>query len=245
MEEEYEEALASLPENLRQLIMDGYKPSYHKRWNKWTLRKRIYGKDYMVYVPREFSDTMQIIKAYNMKKKADALVQASDYVLEGKIREIAKDERKPIIKKEIEDAAWMHNLYHDLGKYAFLQLVKYVDWTPDDVKNSEKAFNKLRAYFDTLLKYREQAKTIQELQEQILRYDMFTTYLESKMREAVDYVNELKATIQKQQVFIQSILDNLDPDSSRRILSALVATLGTPVLNQEVEANAGEKAKRN
>jgi hypothetical protein len=54
LEEEYEEALASLPENLRQLIMDGYKPSYHKRWNKWTLRKRIYGKDYMVYVPREF-----------------------------------------------------------------------------------------------------------------------------------------------------------------------------------------------
>jgi len=230
LEEEYEEALASLPENVRQLIMDGYKPSYHKRWNKWTLRKRIYGKDYMVYVPRKFSDTMQIIKAYNMKKKADALVQASDYVLEGKLREIAKDERKPIIKKEIEDAAWMHNLYHDLGKYAFLQLVKYVDWTPDDVKNSEKAFNKLRAYFDTLLKYREQAKTIQELQERILKYEMFATYIESKVKEVIDYINKLESTIQKQQLIIQLLISKLDPDNAKSLLSVLATIIGTPVL---------------
>ena len=128
VEEEYKKALASLPENLQQLIMQGFRPSYHKRLKRWILRKKVYGKDSMVYVPNEFSDVMQIIKAYNMmKKKEEKLADASDYVLEGSLREIPKDERKPIIKKEIEDAAWTHNLYHDLGKYAFTQLVKFID----------------------------------------------------------------------------------------------------------------------
>jgi len=243
LEDAYQEALNSLPENFKRLVLDGYTPVYYKPLDKWALRKLVNGKRDVVYVPKEFSDSMQIIKAFHMKKKADTLVQASDFVLEGKIREIPKDERKPIIKKEIEDAAWVHNLYHDLGKYAYHQLVKYVDWSPNDTKDSDQAFSKLKAYFDTLLNYRDQAKVVQELQEQNLKYDMYATYLESKMREAIDYVNELKATIQKQQVFIQSILDNLDPDSSRRILSALVATLGTPVLTQEVEPETSIEEK--
>jgi len=225
VEEEYKKALASLPENLRQLIMQGFRPSYHKRLKRWILRKKVYGKDNMVYVPNEFSDAMQVIKAYNMKKKAEKLTEASDYVLEGKIREIQKDERKPIIKKEIEDAAWIHNLYHDLGKYTFTQLVKFVDWTPNDTRDSEKAFNKLRAYFDTLLKYRDQAKIVQELQEQILRYDMFATYLESKVKEAVKYMEEQKFTIEKQQLFIQLLLNSLDPNTAKRMLAAFAAAI--------------------
>jgi len=124
----------------------------------------------------------------------------------------------------------MHNLYHDLGKYAFLQLVKYVDWTPDDMKNSEKAFNKLKAYFDTLLKYREQAKTIQELQERILKYEMFATYIESKVKEVIDYINKLESTIQKQQLIIQLLISKLDPDNAKRLLSVLATIIGTPVL---------------
>ena len=168
-----------------------------------------------------------------MKKKEEKLVEASDYVLEGSLREIQKDERKPIIKKEIEDAAWTHNLYHDLGKYAYHQLVKYVDWSPNDTRDSEQAFNKLKAYFDTLLKYRDQAKTIQELQEQILRYDIFTTYVESKMKEAADYVNELKATIQKQQVFIQLLLSKLDPATAKRMLAAFAATIEASTFEQK------------
>jgi hypothetical protein len=232
VEEEYKKALASLPENLRQLIMQGFRPSYHKRLKRWILRKKVYGKDNMVYVPNEFSDAMQIIKAYNMKK-VEKLADASDYVLEGKIREIPKEERKPIMKKEIEDAAWTHNLYHDLGKYAYHQLVKYVEWSPNDTKDSEQAFNKLRNYFDTLLKYRDQAKIVQGLQEQILRYDMFTTYLESQIKEVVEYVNELKATIEKQQLFIQLLLNSLDPNTAKRMLAAFAAAIEASAFEQK------------
>ena len=160
--------------------------------------------------------------------------------MEGKIREIQKDERKPILKKEIEDAAWTHNLYHDLGKYAFTQLVKYVEWSPNDTKDSERAFNKLRAYFDTLLKYRDQAKTIQELQEQNLRYDIFTTALESQIKEVVEYVDELKATIEKQQLFIQLLLSKLDPATAKRMLVAFATTIEASAFEQKESSKKAE-----
>jgi len=98
------------------------------------------------------------------------------------------------------------------------------------MKNSEKAFNKLRAYFDTLLKYREQAKTIQELQERILKYEMFATYIESKVKEVIDYINKLESTIQKQQLIIQLLISKLDPDNAKSLLSVLATIIGTPVL---------------
>ena len=76
-----------------------------------------------------------------------------------------KDARKPIREKEIEDAAWFHNLLHDLGKHTYHKLVQYVNWTEEDMANPEHATKTLTSYIDTLQRLIEDSGQIPKLKE--------------------------------------------------------------------------------
>jgi len=77
-----------------------------------------------------------------------------------------KDSKKPIRAKEIEDAAWFHNLLHDVGKYVFHRMVQFVDWTDEDMNDYEKARDKLTSFIDTIHSLIEDSGKIQRLEDE-------------------------------------------------------------------------------
>jgi len=77
-----------------------------------------------------------------------------------------KDSKKPIRAKEIEDAAWFHNLLHDLGKYVYHKMVKFVDWTDEDMNDYEHAHKKLAGFIDSIHALIEDSGKVQRLEDE-------------------------------------------------------------------------------
>jgi len=77
-----------------------------------------------------------------------------------------KDARKPIREKEIEDAAWFHNLLHDLGKHVFTKMVKFVEWGDQDMNDYEKARAKLCNFIDSVQALIEDSGKIERLEDE-------------------------------------------------------------------------------
>jgi hypothetical protein len=94
------------------------------------------------------------------------------------IREARKLESKPIIAKEIEDSAWFHNLLHDLGKYVYHRLVKYVDWGAAEIESEKQAFAKLSAAVDDLMRFKDKLAAYEKVK---LERDIHEMYLITSM----------------------------------------------------------------
>jgi len=187
--EEFEDRLAelleSLPAPLAEAIKAGFGPTYKKPVKRWYLQKR---GEKAILVPKEYDEVIREI--YELRKKAKQAKEAEDY--EKRIREAHKRSDQPVLAKEIEDAAWFHNLLHDLGKYAYHRLVKYVKWGPDEVEDPKAAFNRLSGFLEELMKFREDAARLQELEEELAVSEIYLTAYQDALERLASQLRTYK-----------------------------------------------------
>lgn len=143
-----------------------------------------------------------------------------------KLREQRLDTKKPILEKEIEKAAWFHNLILDLGHHTFTKIVRYVPWDLECAQDEQKALNLLTSYVDTLVKLHKQ---VEEYRATELKLILAEQYLE-KMGEAIDRLME---RVKKQDMIIQSLLPNLCPGCVQRALARLIVTFSLTQFGQQ------------
>jgi hypothetical protein len=106
------------------------------------------------------------------------------------LRAAREDSRRPILVKEIEDAAWFHNLLHDVGKYVYHRLVKYVEWTEEKVRDEEKAFEAIAGYLDSMMEVAEKAHVLEELKVENMALDAYLTFSLDLLAKARDRLAE-------------------------------------------------------
>ena len=93
-----------------------------------------------------------------------------DYMRE--LRERQKDARLPLIEREIEDAAWFHNLCHVVGKNVVLNLWGESELQQTKTENWTLASASILARFDGLMKYREKAGQMQRIEAHLAGYEL-------------------------------------------------------------------------
>ena len=96
-------------------------------------------------------------KAIQVKVPADAEHEAET-------RKAARQVNKPIIAKEIEDAAWFHNLLHDVGNHVYHSVVTHVVLGEEELRDYEKARAKIVAYYDVLESLMAEADRVVEVE---------------------------------------------------------------------------------
>ena len=205
--------LGRLPPELVELIELGYKPTFHRATGRWYLQKRIGKKVSRKVVPKEYDDVMARLRSLLDREEGKAIQNM--YKQHLKLRETVKRSEKPIIAKEIEDSAWFHNLLHDLGKYAYHRLVRYVDWTPEDVKDYKKAFDKLSDMLDNLMMLIEDAKKLERLVDE-------RDALKFALSMALDQANELLALVRSYQQYVNLLLQYIPDDKKTVLLNSLI-----------------------
>jgi hypothetical protein len=111
-----------------------------------------------------------------------------NYVM--RLRETSIQSSKPILAKEIQDYAWSHNLYHDVGKYVCLELAKYVQFDDEDLNDSQRAFMKITGVFRDLLRFAEDVKQVEKLRAEKEAMDVLLTVATDYLEKAVKKLNE-------------------------------------------------------
>jgi hypothetical protein len=91
---------------------------------------------------------------------------AEDAKLADKTFTEQKDSKRPVREKEIEDAAWFHNLLHDVGKHTFTKMVQFVEWSNEDMNDYEKARTKLCKFIDSVESLIADSGKIQRLEDE-------------------------------------------------------------------------------
>jgi hypothetical protein len=119
-------------------------------------------------------------------------VKAEDVTLAKQIFAERQDSRKPVRQKEIEDAAWFHNLLHDLGKYVYHKMVQFVDWTDQDMNDYEKARTKICSFIDTIHTLIKDGEKVQRLEDEKTLLEMNLIKYQYVLDIAVKRVQMLK-----------------------------------------------------
>jgi hypothetical protein len=121
-----------------------------------------------------------------IEDKARMMAMAADREHAEKLGTMAMQPSKPILVKEIQAAAWFHNLCSDLGNYVYRKLARYVDWEQEDLKDPDRAFKKLIGIFDGMLELREDAKALEKLKTENELLDILSSYLLNVFAKACD-----------------------------------------------------------
>jgi len=210
--------LAELPPEYAELIQLGYRPTFHKATGRWYLQKRFGKKVSRRLVPKEYNELMSRLKSFLAREDASAIQAIQDAFQQHlRLREVTKRPGRPILAKEIEDATWFHNLLHDLGKYAYHRLVKYVDWTPEDVKDYRKAFDKLAGMLNNLMLLIEDAEKLEKVVEE-------RDALKFALSMAVDKSYELLALVESYQRYVNLLLQYIPDEYKTKLLNSLIVS---------------------
>ena len=147
-----------------------------------------------------------------------------------------RDGKKPIRAKEIEDAAWFHNLLHDVGKYVYHKMVQYVDWTDEDMVDYEKARKKLTGFINSIHALIEDSGKIQRLEDE-------KTLLEMKLME---YQHILKVAVKRVQMlsgYNDVLISCMTPESRLRAMNQMIVVVAMKMTPEAaVKAEAGVKS---
>ena len=129
-----------------------------------------------------------------------------------------KDSKKPVREKEIEDAAWFHNLLHDLGKHVFTKMVKFVEWGDQDMNDYEKARAKLCKFIDSVQALIEDSGKIQRLEDE-------KELLESNLERAQIVMNQLGRGVRTLKWYNELLIGIMPPQILRQAMDhVMVAT---------------------
>jgi 5S rRNA maturation endonuclease (ribonuclease M5) len=134
-----------------------------------------------------------------------------------------QDSRKPIRQKEIEDAAWFHNLTHDLGKYVYHKLVKYVSWTDEDMKDYEHACKTLTRFIDNIQTLIEDSAKLQRLEDEKTLSEIEKCGYELVLDNALEQIKSLRQ-------YNNILLGNMTPEGARRALYQITAAIITKTM---------------
>jgi len=134
-----------------------------------------------------------------------------------------QDSKKPIREKEIEDAAWFHNLLHDVGKYVYHKMVKYVDWTDQDMVDYEKAREKLTGFIDTIHALIEDSGKVQRLEDEKTMLEMDLIKYQHVLTVAVKRVETLKW-------YNNMLIGVMTPEVRLRALNQMIAASAIKVI---------------
>ena len=145
-------------------------------------------------------------------------VEAEDLGLAEKTFAEREDSRKPVRQKEIEDAAWYHNLIHDVGKYVFARLVKFVQWSDEDMNDYESARDKLTGFIDSIHGIIEDSGKVQRLDDE-------KTYLEMM---SLGYKHVLEVAVKRVQMlswYNDVLISCMTPESRLRALKQMMVVI--------------------
>lgn len=145
------------------------------------------------------------------------------------------DSKKPIRAKEIEDAAWFHNLLHDLGKYVYHKMVRYVDWTDEDMENYDHARRKLSGFIDSIHALIEDSGKVQRLEDE-------NTLLEIKLTQAQHVLQLLTKRLETLKWFNDMLISVMTPEVRLRALNQMIAASTMKVMPEGL-AKAEAEAK--
>jgi len=144
-----------------------------------------------------------------------------------------KDARKPIREKEIEDAAWFHNLLHDLGKHVFTKMVKFVEWGDQDMNDYEKARAKLCNFVDSVQALIEDSGKIERLEDEKAFLEMTLIKYQHVLAVAVKRVELLKW-------YNDMLIGVMTPEVRLRALNQMIAASAIKVMPEGmVKAEVG------
>lgn len=221
--------LDSLPPDIAELVKLGYTPTLHKATGRWYLQKRIGKKISRKLVPKNYDSLMVRLK--NIFSKQEGRAVQDELRQHMRLREVSKQTSKPILAKEIEDATWFHNLLHDLGKYAYHRLVKYVEWTPDDVSDYKKAFDKLADKLNVLMAYIDDAGKLEKVMDE-------RDALELMLTMSMDMIDKLVNTVNSYKWHVDQLLSMVPDEYKTRYLNQIIVSRALQAIPQVVE---GEK----
>jgi len=167
----------ALPPKLEEMLEEGWSPTFKKSVSRWYLQKRVGNKVLGKVVPRRYDRIMEQIKRQKDlelegggegegdEAKDEKEVESDEKYARRILRADEKSAKtKPIVKKDLEDTVWMHHLYHDLGRYTYHKLVRYVEWTKDELNSPTRAFDTLSRFLDGLLDLHQNPRVIVDLE---------------------------------------------------------------------------------
>jgi hypothetical protein len=128
-----------------------------------------------------------------------------------------KDGKKPLREKEIEDAAWFHNLLHDVGKHVFTKMVKFVEWGDQDMNDYEKARAKLCSFIDSVQALIEDSGKIKRLEEEkeLLDIQLIETHI--VLDQTVQGIKTLKW-------YNELLISMMPPERLRQVFDQVMIT---------------------
>jgi len=160
-------------------------------------------------------------------KRITRKVKAEDVELAKQTFAEREDSRKPVRQKEIEDATWFHNLLHDLGKYTYHKLVRYVKWTEEDMTNPEHARKTLTSYIDTLQALIEDSGKIQQLEDDKTLLEMNQFRIQHLLDVAVNGVKMLKG-------YNDTLISCMTPECRLRALKQMLVASGMKAMSESM-----------
>jgi len=217
------ELVKQLPEDAQKLWKAGYRPT--RKGKKWYLQRRIGKSVKALFMAKEYSPVMKAL--YEELHKA----APEDIESEGAIHRERKDERKPIRLKEIEDAAWFHNLLHDLGKFTYHRLVQKVEWGEEEIADCEAAFKRLSARVDALLAMEQDPELLERLELENMRLEAIAFTFKDLWERASESLRVYKW-------YTDLLIASMDLNSRQRALNQIVASSAIRVAPEALAGGA-------
>jgi len=217
------ELVKQLPESAQKLWEAGYRPT--RKGKKWYLQKRVGKSIKTKFIPTKYTPVMKALHEEVYKAAPE------DVEFEEATRHERKDERKPIRLKEIEDAAWFHNLLHDLGKYTYHRLVQKVEWGEDEIADYEAAFKRLSARVDALLAMEQDPELLERLQIETVRLEAIAFTYKDLWERASESLRIYKW-------YTDLLIASMDLNSRQRALNQIVASSAIRVAPEALAGGA-------
>ena len=164
-------------------------------------------------------------------KRIGRKVEAEDVELAKQTFTERKDSRKPIREKEIEDAAWFHNLLHDLGKYVYHKMVQYVEWTDEDMSNYEHACKTLTGFVDGIHTLIEDGGKVQRLEDE-------KTLLELKLIECQIVLDVAVEKVKLLSWYNDMLIGCMTPESRLRALNQMFVATAMKTMTEKDDSHA-------
>ena len=144
-----------------------------------------------------------------------------------------RDGKKPIRAKEIEDAAWFHNLLHDVGKYVYHKMVQFVDWTDEDMVDYEKARKKLTSFINSIHALIEDSGKIQRFEDEKMLLEVNLMKYQHVLAVAVKRVQMLSG-------YNDILITCMTPECRLRALNQMMVAIAMKAMPESMaQAQAG------
>jgi len=118
-------------------------------------------------------------------------------------------------------------LFHDVGKYVFMKMLKFVDWSEEDMNDYEKARDKLTSFIDSNYALIEDPGKVQRLKDE-------KTLWEIKLYE---YQLVLDATVKRVHMlsgYNDTLISYMTPECRLRTRNQIIAEIAMKTTTETI-----------